>query len=609
MNSIVFRRLYGCLCWLLLLSVSKVSGQSLVATVDKNHLALNETVDVTYSFEGNGSNFQPPAFTDFTVLSGPNSSQSMQIINGKVSQSTSYTYYLSPKKEGKFVIGPGSATIGGKRVESNSVTLEVTKANSGGSQPKGNVHQGADDNLFVRSTLNKTKVYQGEQVILTYKIYTRINLVGFQGAKIPSYTGFWSDDVKAPANYTLTKESVEGVAYNVVEFKKTCLFPQRSGTLHIDPIEIDAVVRQQTRSQDPWNFFGGGVQDVGYKINGKPVTVEVMPLPETGKPSGFSGAVGQFSLKAQLNKDKVKANEAVNIRISVSGKGNVNLIELPKIQIPPDVESYDPKPTENINVKAGGVEGSKSAEYVMIPRHHGAYKIEEAEFSYFDPEKKEYVTLHSPEFNLQVEKGDGESNSPSAQTPGGFSVNGNRSEVAVIGNDIRYIKTTPSKLYKRGEHYFTTRLFGLGYLVPSLAFLLFLVGRRKYRKDRSDLRQLKSRRATRMAQRRLETAKTHQKTGNKEKFYEEISKALFGYLGDKLYMPVSELSKESIAKALELREVSDATCRQLESTLNACEYARYAPAAASGDLQGIYDQSVRLLARLEDEISKSIKTE
>jgi len=599
MNRNVLNRFYYCL-FFLLVSLATATGQSLVATVDKNHLALNETVDITYSFDGNGSNFQPPSFSDFSVLSGPNTSQSMQIINGKVSQSTSYTYYLSPKKEGKFTIGPGSATVGGKRVESNSVTIEVTKASAGGAQPKGNVHQGADDNLFVKAILSKTKVYQGEQVILTYKIYTRINLVGFQGAKIPSYTGFWSDDVKTPSNYTLTKESVDGVAYNVVEFKKTCLFPQRSGTLHIDPIEIDAVVRQQSRSQDPWNFFGGGVQDVGYKIKGKPVTIEVLPLPEQGKPLGFSGAVGQFSLKAQLNKDKVKANEAVNLNISVSGKGNVNLIELPKTQIPPDIESYDPKPVENISVKGSGVEGTKAAEYVMIPRHHGTYQIPSVEFSYFDPDKNSYISLHTPDFTLQVEKGEGESNGPLVNGPAG-----NRNEVAIIGTDIRYIHTGPITLAAKGDHTFRSLGFRLGFLAPLTLFLVFLVLRRKYRREHSDVRLTKSRKATRMAQKRLVAARTFLDAGQKEKFYEEISKAFYGYLGDKLFMQLSDLSKETIASTLERREVTEETRKQIETVLAACEFARYAPSAASGDLKGIYDQSIQLLTKLEDEIKKA----
>ncbi len=583
-------------------------AQKLTATTNKNHVATGEPFQIQYTVNSTGSGFTGPNLSDFNVLSGPNGSQSVQIINGSMSQSNSWSYYISAKKEGKYTIGPASVTSGGKKLESNSMNIDVSKsAYPPGTQQNGTAGQTQNDadKLFIKTSLSKTKVYQGEQVTLVYKVFTRINLVGFQNAKMPSYTGFWSQDIPNPANYTVGKETLNGLQYSVVEFKKTFLFAQRSGTLEIEPVEIDCVVRQQSaaRSQDPWSFFGPTQEDVQVKLKGQTIKIEVLPLPETGKPDGFAGAVGQFNLKALMNKDKVKTNEAVNINVSVTGKGNVNLIEPPKLVIPPDIESYDPKPTENISVTAEGVSGSKANEYVLIPRYGGSYKVEAATFSYFDPGKQSYVTLRTPEFNIQVEKAPGDTTSAS-----GAAALNNRKDVQQIGNDIRYIKTGKMELEETGHHFFGTLKFALGFILPSCCFLLFLLVRRKHIKDNSDVQLIRSRKATKMAHKRLTLAKTHLRNNQKEPFYAEISKALYGYLGDKLAMPISDLSKESIQAVLEQRGVSAETVQPLLKTIDACEFARYAPSSASGDLQGLYDQTIRLITKLEDEIKKGNKT-
>jgi hypothetical protein len=581
------------------------AAQQFSATVSKNPIGVNETFEIRFTIDFAGSNFQAPNFSDFNVLSGPNSSQSMSMINGNVSQSNSYSYYLSAKKEGKFYIGPAKIAAGGRKLESNSVTIDVVSA----SASNGNQHQSqqsksgqtVSDQLYVKSSLNKTKVYLGEQVIITHKVYARINLVGFQNAKIPAYTGFWSQDIPNPKNYQVGKETLNGVQYFVVEFKKSFLFPQRTGTIEIEPIEIDCIVRQQSKNQDPWNFFGPISEDVLYKLKGQALKIDVVPLPETGKPDNFSGAVGQFSMKAQMNKDKIKTNEAVNLNITITGKGNINLIDIPKIKIPPDIESYDPKQTENISVLADGVTGTKANEYVLIPRYHGSFKIEEAVFSYFDPEKKNYITLRTPEFVLQVEKGVGDTSSASVMV----SAN-NRKDVALIANDIRYIKTGNIYLHESGSHFFGSPAYDLGFILPGGCFILFLVLRQKRLKDRNDIRLMKSRKATKMAQKRLRIAYGHIQKNNKENFYKEIFRALYGYLSDKLFMPISDLSKESIQVTLRKQEVREETIIQLITVISACEFARYASSSASGDLKSMYDQSLLLITKMENELAKHI---
>ncbi|HEV7232426.1 MAG TPA: BatD family protein, partial [Bacteroidia bacterium] len=353
-------------------------GQKLSASLSKNPVAVGEPFQITFSLDASGSGFQGPDMSNFDVLSGPNGAQSMQIINGNMSQSVSYSYYLSAKKEGHFTLGPAFINCGGKKIESNTVTVDVGKAAAGSKNQQagtsGKSTRNGDENIFVKTIVSKSSVYQGEQVLITYKVYAHLNLVNFKDAKIPSYTGFWSQDVPITQNYTVTKENLNGVQYMVVEFRKTYLFPQRSGTLEIDPIEIECIVRQQSsRQQDPWSFWGPAQEDVLYKVKGTGTKIEVKPLPESGKPAGFSGAVGQFSLKAKINKDKVKTNDAVNLNVSITGKGNISLVDPPRVQTPPDIESYDPKPSESINVTAGGVEGTKSIEQVLIPRYAGSF--------------------------------------------------------------------------------------------------------------------------------------------------------------------------------------------------------------------------------------------
>jgi len=594
MNKYIFSFLLLCL-------TSLGYGQKFTASVSKNPVAAGEAFQITFSIDGSESGFQIPDLSAFNVLSGPNATQSMQIINGAMSQSVYYSYSISAKKEGKFTIGPASTVVGGKRVQSNSLTIEATK----GAPPSKNQQSGTQgpaggDNIFIKTSVSKSNVFLGEQVILTHKVYTRVNLLGFQGAKIPSYTGFWSQEVPGQAQFTVGKEVLNGIQYSVVEFKKTFLFAQRSGTLEIDPIELDAVVRQQSsRRQDPWSLFGPTVEDVAYKLKGQKIKVEVMPLPEADKPKSFSGAVGVFSLKAKISKEKVKTNEAINLNVSVSGKGNINLIDLPKVIPPHDLESYDPKPTENFSVTAAGVEGMKSNEYVLIPRYRGTYSMEPVEFSYFDPLKKSYFTLHTPAFTIQVERADGDTSSASGLAP-----TGNRNEVALIGNDIRYIQTSHFPLSLKGQRFFGSPWFYTGFIAPSICFILFLGFRRKHVQNNSNVLLVKSRKATKMAKKRLVVAQSHLLNNNKDRFYEEIFRAIYGYLGDKLAMPVSDLSKESIAAVLEQKMVSGETIRQLLSTIDACEFARYASSSASGDLKSIYEQSILLITKLEEEISK-----
>ena len=588
-------------------------AQKFTASASKTKVAVGETFQLTYSLNANGSNFKMPALNEFDVYSGPNQSTSMSFVNGAMSQSISLSYILSAKKEGKITIQPGSVSVNGATVQSNSLVIEVVKGspttqnqqnpnnpNQQQQNPTAPSSEDVGNNLFVKTTVNKTKVYQGEQITITHKVYTRYQLRGFQDIKFPDYTGFWSQDV--PSNnqqIQLANENVDGVVYSVAELKRTYLFPQRSGKLTIEPMKVEVVVRKQSNRQprDIFDqFFGGGYVDANYSVKSKPITIDVIPLPEANKPAGFAGAVGDFSFKAEVNKDKVKANDAINLTVTITGKGNIKLVDPLKVNFPEDFETYDAKTKENISATVNGVSGSKTFDYLAIPRHEGDYKISDINFSYFDPEKKQYITLPSPEFKIHVDKGkDGE---------GGASVFNprNKEDVKVLGNDIRYIKTNNIILRPKENYFFGSTLFYLGLISPFILFLAFIIIRRKRIEQNKDVVAVKSRKATKMAKKQLLLAEKHLKSSNKESFYVEIFKALYGYVGNKLNIPTANLNKETITDSLRIKAVTEATIQQLMSTLDNCEFAHYAPTAVSGDLKSIYDNTVELITKIENEI-------
>ena len=586
-------------------------AQKFTASASKTKVSVGETFQITFTLNANGANFKMPALNEFDVYSGPNQSTSMSFVNGAMSQSITLAYIVAAKKEGKITIAPAAVIVNGASVQSNSILIEAVKGAAPNTQNQGNANQqqknatapaseDVGDNLFVKTTVNKTKVYQGEQITVTHKVYTRYQLRGFQDIKFPDYTGFWSQDV--PSNnqqIQIANENIDGVVYYVAELKKTYLFPQRSGKLQIEPMKAEVVVRKQSnrKPRDVFDqFFGGGFEDATYSVKSKPITIDVTPLPEANKPAGFAGAVGDYSFKAEISKDKVKANDAINLVISLTGKGNIKLIDPLKINFPEDFETYDAKTKENITSGATGVSGSKSFDYLIIPRHEGDYKIEGINFSYFDPEKKQYITLPSPEFKIHVDKGKDGDATASVFNPR------SKEDVKVLGNDIRYIKTNNIHLQPKENYFFGSILFYTGLISPFVIFFLFVFIRRKRIEQNKDVATVKSRKATKMAKKQLLLAEKHLKSNSKELFYIEIFKALYGYISDKLSIPVANLNKEHISETLKNKSVNDVTIQQLINTLDNCEYARYAPSAVSGDLKGIYDSTVELITKIENEI-------
>jgi len=595
--------------WLLTGTWSTLFAQQFTASVNKSRVAVGEAFQVSFTLNSNGSNFKAPSFSDFNVYSGPNQSSSMQFINGNMSQSLTLSYVLAAKKEGKATIASASIIADGRKTESNPLTIEVVKGtanqqNPGAaqSQNQSSPAQNTGDDLFARTIVSKSKVYQGEQITILHKVYTRYNLKAFQDVKFPDYTGFWSQEVPQQSQINLTQENLNGVVYYVAEMRKAFLFPQRSGTIEIEPMEVKCIVRQRSNHAPQSifdQFFGtGGYEDVVMTAKSKPVKIEVIPLPEANKPADFSGAVGNFSFKAQVTKDKVKANDAINLNVSISGRGNIKLLDPVKINFPENFETYDPKITDNVSFTANGISGSKNFEYLIIPRKEGTYQLEPIHFSYFDPDKKSYVTLPSPEFHLTIEKAENKENGGPTQVITSVA----KEEVKQLTNDIHYIKTNKVNFVQKGTTFFGSGIFYTGLISPLIAFISFLMLRQKYISYNSDEALVKSRKANKIAKKRLLKAEQFMQSNKKEDFYDELFRALYGYLGDKLDIPVADLSKEKISDSLKARKVNDAINQKLITTLDSCEFARYGPSSVSNNLDKIYSDAAELITTMEDAI-------
>lgn len=583
---------------------ARAQAPAFYAQVSKNRVAVGEPFQIAFTLNGPGNNLVYSNLKEFNILSGPNQSQSMSIVNGSMSQSTTISFIIAAKKEGKITIGPASVMANGnQKLETAPIVIEVTKGSGqgqgagSGNEEQYNSEIGNED-VFLRTYLSKTKCYLGEQITVTQKAFSRLDLRGFQNIKFPAYNGFWSQQEDGNKQINPQQEVINGITYIVAEYSKTYLFPQRSGSITIEPVELECIVRRATQRQ-PRNifeqFFGaGGYEDVAVKVKSKPVNVEVRELPEDGKPEGFSGAVGNFSYKAELSKDQVKANDAVTIKLTVTGKGNIALLEAPKLTLPESFETYDPKSSETVKTN-GGVSGSKTFDYLVIPREKGEFVISDLNFSYFDPEKKQYVKLPSPDMKLTVLEG--EAGSAQVIIP-------HKKGLKETENDIRYIKTGDLGLEKSREEFFASALHYLLIVLPVLLFAGTVVAVKQRIRANSDVTAMKERRAARLAKKQLATAEKYMQANRKDEFFNEVLNALNRYISDKLGLPVADLSKDRISEMLLQKQVNDATRKQLIDMLNTCEYARYAPSAVTGDLKQVYRDTAELISQLESQIKK-----
>ncbi len=572
-------------------------------------VAMGDQFRLGFTLNDSGSDLQLPDLSNFDVLMGPSTSQSssFQMINGKTTQSTSfsYTFVLRAKKEGKFTIRPASIKVGGKTYESNSLDIQVVKGqpqqapatqqNQAAEEaaPAGNISK---DNLFVKLALDKTNVSKGEQILATIKLYISQNvpLNGFDEVKLPSYEGFWTKEIEVPQQVNFTREVYNGKIYQVGILKKTILFPQQTGTIRIDPFEITCLVRQRVRQQQGFfDDFFDNYRVVKAKVVSDAIAVNVKDLPN--QPANFSGAVGNFSFSGALDKSNIKSNEAVTLKLTVNGSGNLGLINAPKIHLPEDFEAYEPKTTDKTSASDNGLSGSVSFEYLFIPRFAGSFTIPAVDFVFFNPSTRQYETRSTAAFQINVQKGSDDQN---ASVVNSYS----KQDVKMIGKDIRFIKQNKSELQPKGSSFYGTSEFYAIYLLSFIAFAVVYVVNRKKIKESANLALVRNKRANKVALKRLRAAAGFLKNNQAEQFYESIIKALWGYLSDKLSIPVADLNRERASAALLERGVDQEVVTELLKIIDDCEFARYAPAAFSGTMKEMYDGAAKVMGIFEKQI-------
>lgn len=555
--------------------------------------------------------FRAPSIKGFDVLMGPSRSQqsSIQIINGKrtSNSSTAFTYILLAGSPGTYTIPAASVEVNGEKIFSNAISIKVlpqdqnsgNSGNNGGGSASSSRSQAAGsrisaNDLFITATASKTTVHEQEAILLTYKVYTVVNLRQLYG-KMPDLKGFHTQEVELPQQKTFTLEHYKGRNYNTTVWSQYVLFPQQTGKLEIPSITFDGVVAQQTVSDDPFDAFfnGGGYVEVKKKITTPKVVINVQPLP--AKPAGFSGAVGEFKLASSINATDVKTNDAVTIKLTLSGTGNMKLIGTPEVKFPQDFEIYDPKVTDDYKLTNSGLTGTKTFEYLAIPRHAGNFTIPAVEFTYFDLKSNSYKTLKTEAYNLKVAKGQGNAD----QVISDFT---NKESVKMLGKDIRFIKLGSTSLRPKGDFFFGTVGYYLCYLIPLLLFVAFVVIYRQKALENANVAKVKTKKANKVATRRMKLAGKLLAENKKNEFYDEVLKALWGYISDKLSIPVSQLSKDNIEAELTNYGVQEALIAEFIGVLNECEYARYAPGNENEAMDKVYSASVEVISKMENSI-------
>lgn len=580
-------------------------------------VVIGETFRLSYTINTHNVNgFRIGNISDFDVLSGPNQSTSMQssTINGvrTSSKTITFTCILRPKKEGTFTIPSATITAEGKQMTSKELTIKVlpadqqssTSQRSGSQQSRGDATSQSgrisDEDLFIVATVNKKNVYEQEAILLTYKIYTTVNLTNVSG-KMPDLKGFHTQEVEMPkGNREFELEHYNGRNYRTIVWSQYVLFPQHSGQLEIPSITFEGTVAQRVQNYDPFEaFFNGGSSYVNVQkpIHTPKLTINVSPLP-SGKPDSYYGGVGTFSVSSIISTTELKENEAVTLKYVISGTGNMKLIKTPEVKFPADFEVYDPKVDNKFTLKTGGLSGNKVIEYLAIPRHAGNYTIPSVEFSYFDVKSGSYKTLTTPEYTLNVAKGAGSSDS---STPVGYV---SKEELRLLGQDIRYIHLGEVRYNARGNYFYGTTTYWLWYIIPFVAFLVIIVVYRKQAIENANVAKLKNKKASKIATRRLKVAKQKMRENDKTGFYDELLKALWGYLSDKLNMPVSELSKDNISTKLAECQVPEALIKECMTLIGDCEFARYAPSLSHSSEEKVYDSADRLMDQLENAIKR-----
>ena len=552
--------------------------------------------------------FRAPNIKDFEVLMGPSRStqSSTQIINGNVTSTSTitFTYILMAGKEGTYNIPGATVVVDGNNYSSNSVNIKVLPPDESSDTGKSNSSRNqtqsgkiTDKELFMLATASKTKVYEQEAILLTYKVYTQVNLTSLNG-DIPDLKGFHTQEVELPNQKTFTLEHYNGRNYNTTIWRQLVLFPQQTGKIEIPSVTFEGVVSQRMASADPFDAFfnGGNYINVQKNLVTPKLTIDVKELP-ADKPSNFSGGVGEFTISSSINTQELKTNDAITIKLVISGTGNMKLINTPEVKFPQDFEIYDPKVDNKFNLTPNGLAGNKVIEYLAIPRHAGSFTIPPIEFSYFDLKSQSYKTLKTEAYTLNVIKGEGNSE----QVVSNFT---SKEDLKVLGQDIRYIKTGETRLTKKDDYYFGSISYYMWYIIPFVLFIAYMVVYRKQAIENANVAKVRTKKANKVATKRMKNAGKLLAEKKTEAFYDEVLKALWGYISDKLSMPVSQLSKDNIEGKLQQHQVADELVKEFIDILNDCEFARYAPGSQDEKMDKIYSSAIEIISKMENSIKR-----
>ena len=552
--------------------------------------------------------FRAPNMKGFEVLMGPSRSTQYQNYNGVVTNSITFTYILMAEKEGTYTIPGATIVADGNNYTSNSVEIKVLppdqSSSSAGSsnsarssRNQANSGKITDKELFMTATASKTNVYEQEAILLTYKVYTQVNLTALDG-DIPDLKGFHTQEVELPNQKTYSLEHYNGRNYNTLVWRQLVLFPQQTGKIEIPSVTFEGTVSQMIASADPFDAFfnGGNYVKITKNIVTPKLTINVKELP-AGKPANFSGGVGEFTLSSSINTQELKTNDAVTIKLVISGTGNMKLINTPEVGFPQDFEIYDPKVENKFNLTRNGLSGNKVIEYLAIPRHAGVYTIPPIEFSYFDLKSQSYKTLKTDAYTLNVAKGEGNSD----QVVANFT---SKEDLKVLGQDIRYIKTGDTHLTKKDDYFFGSISYYLWYIIPLGLFIAFLAINRKQAMENANVAKVRTKKANKVATKRMKNAGKLLAEKKSEAFYDEVLKALWGYISDKLSMPVSQLSKDNIEEKLQKHQVNEELIKEFINNLNECEFARYAPGNQDEKMDKIYTSAIDVISKMENSIKR-----
>lgn len=597
---------YSLLTLVFVVYANTLLAQKFSASIERTTVGQNDRFQVDFTFEGGDvnsvSNFRQPTFAGFRVLSGPNQSSSMQIINGKASGSISLSYILQPSNVGEFAIGSASIDYAGKTYSTQPIKIKVEKGTP--QQQQQNASGGYNQNelaksVFIVAEANKSRVMQGEQITVTYKLYTKLNIASPQITKLPSYEGFWSEEIGPIKQINFDLEMYRGERFRVAKIKQVALFASKTGTLNVTPFELNipVIVKKKRTGNDMFDeffndsFFGRS-ETVQFLAKSNTLKVQVDALP-SGAPASFNGAVGNFTFRAEIDKENVTANESITLRMNLSGSGNIKLLNAPQPQLPGGFEKYEPKTVENIN-RGSVVSGQKIIDYLIVPRSSGTKEIPPVEFTYFNPSSKKYVTLKSQIFKINVRPG-----------VGGEVASNNfaKEDVKLLSQDIRYIKLSDFKLEPKQEITFIKPWFWLSIVLPLFGLIGAFVYKTKQDKLHGNVQLLKFQKAEKEARKRLKLAKVALDSQQTTNFYSEISFALFGYLEDKLSIQKSEFTLDGAIEKLQRKTVNDALVQHVKQIAERCEFARFAP---QGEMQAaandMYEETVKVIVNLDSSI-------